>query len=93
MNMPGEAEAAAVAGNTLPFSRFIANVTLPQKFTTKGNLRANLKKCIQIWKAYEIVTELDKQPSKHRVTTFITCIGPCALEIHTGLLFPLDDDR
>ena len=28
-----------------------------------------------------------------RVATFITCIGPDALEIHTALLFSSDDDR
>ena len=74
-------------------TRFIANVSLPQKCDTKGNLAANWKKWIQIWKAYEIVTGLDKQPSTLRVATFITYIGPDALEIHTGLLFPSDDDR
>ena len=40
-----------------------------------------------------VVTGLDKQPSTLRVATFITCIGPDALEIHTGLPFPSDDDR
>ena len=84
--MPDEAEAAAAPSNTPPFTRFIANVPLPQKFDTKGNPAANWKKWIQIWKAYEIVTGLDKKPSTLHVTTFITCIGPDALEIHTGLL-------
>ena len=82
--MPDDAEAAAAPGNTPPFTRFIANVSLPQKFDTKRNLAANWKKWIQIWNAYEIVTGLDKQPSTLRVATFITCIGPGALEIHTG---------
>ena len=36
---------------------------------------------------------MDKQPSTLRVATFITCIGPDALEIHTGLPFQSDDDR
>ena len=91
--MPDEVEAVAAPGSTPPFTRFIANVSLPQKFDTKGNLAANWKKWIQIWKAYEIVTGLDKQPSTLRVATFITCIGPDALEIHTGLPFQSDDDR
>ena len=92
---PGEAEPAAAPGNIPLLTRFIANVSLPQKFDTKGNPAANWKKWIQIWKAYEIVTGLDKQPSTLRVATFITCIGPGlgALEIHTGLSFSLDDDR
>ena len=85
--------AYASLGGTPPFMMFIANVSLPQKFDTKGNLAANWKKWIQIWKAYEIVPGLDKQPSKLRVATFITCIGPDALEIHTGLPFQSDDDR
>ena len=76
-----------------PQSRFIANVSLPQKFDPKGNLATNWKKWIQVWKAYEIVTGLDKQPSTLRVATFITCIGPDALEIHTGLPFSSDAER
>ena len=91
--MPDEAEAVAAPGSSPPFTRFTANVSLPQKFDTKGNLAANWKKWIQIWKAYEIVTGLDKQPSTLRVATFITCIGPDALEIHTGLPFQSDDER
>ena len=83
--MPDEAEAVAAPG--------IANVSLLQKFDTKGNLAANWKKWIQIWKAYEIVTGLDKEPSTLCVATFITCIGPDALKIHTGLPFQSDDDR
>ena len=76
-----------------PSPRFIANVSLPQKFDTKGNLATNWKKWSQIWKAYEIVTGLDKQPSALRVATFITCIGPDALEIHTALPFSSDVER
>ena len=91
--MPDEAEAVAAPDSTPPFTRFIANLSLPQKFDTKGNLAANWKKWIQIWKAYEIVTGLDKEPSTLCVATFITCIGPDALEIHTGLPFQSDDDR
>ena len=33
------------------------------------------------------------QTATLRVATFITCIGPDALEIHTGLPFQSDDDR
>ena len=38
-------------------------------------------------------TGLDKQPSTLRVAMFITCIGPDALEIHTGLPFSSDAER
>ena len=70
--MPNEAELVVAApGSTPPFTRFIANVSLPQKFDTKGNLAANWKKWIQI----------------------ITCIGPDALQIHTGLPLQSDGDR
>ena len=34
-----------------------------------------------------------QDPSLLRVATFITCIGPDALEIHTGLPFQSDEDR
>ena len=64
--MPDEADAPPVISPAQ--SRFIANVSLPQKFDTKGNLAANWKKWVQIWKAYEIVTGLDKQPSTLRVS-------------------------
>ena len=89
--MPDEAAAPAVVSP--PQSRFIANVSLPQKFDTKGNLAANWKKWVQIWKAYEIDTGLGKQPSALCVATFITCIGPDALGIHTGLPFSSDAPR
>ena len=91
--MPDEAEAVAAPGSSPPFTRFIANVSLQQKFDTRGNLAANWKKWIQSWKAYEIVTGLDKQPSTLCVASFIACIGPDALKIHTGLPFQSDDDR
>ena len=64
--MPDEADAVAAPGSSPPFTRFTANVSLPQKFDTKGNLAANWKKWIQIWKAYEIVTGLDKQLYRSR---------------------------
>ena len=84
--------------------RLSRETQLPQIYTTaafavkykldlKLIIAANWKKWIQIWKAYEIVTGLDKQPSTLRVASFIMCIGPDALEIHAGLLFPSDDDR
>ena len=67
--------------STPPFTRFIANVSLQQKFDTKKNQAANWKKWMQIWKAGVrnlIVTGLDKQPSTLLVAKFITCIGPDA---------------
>ena len=76
-----------------PPSRFVDNVSLPQKLDTKGNLAANWKKWLQVWKAYEIFMGLDKQPSSLHVATFITCIGPDALEIHTGLPFASEEER
>ena len=42
--MPDEAEAVAAPGSSPPLTRFIANVSLPQKFDTKGNLAANWEK-------------------------------------------------
>ena len=77
-------------------SRFIANVSLPQKFDTKGNLATSnwyWEKWVQVWKAYEIVTGLDKQPPTLRVATFIMCIDPDPLEIHTGLPFSSEAER
>ena len=80
-------------GNIPPSSSFVANVSLPQKFDIKGNLAANRRKWLQISKANGIVTGLDKQPSALRIASFITCIGPAALEIHTELPFSPEDER
>ena len=59
----------------------------------KGNLSENWKKWKQVWDAYETVTKLNEKESKFRVATFITCIGPDALEVHNGLPFRSDEEK
>ncbi len=72
---------------------FMSNVPLPHKLNVKGNLANNWKQWKKVWNAYETVTELSKRESNYRVAAFITCIGPEALQIHTGLPFTNDDER
>ena len=78
-----------------PFNKqmFMSNVPLPHKLNVKGNLANNWKQWKKVWNAYETVTELSKRESNYRVAAFITCIGPEALQIHTGLPFTNDDER
>ena len=72
---------------------FMSNVPLPHKLSVKGNLTKNWKHWKKVWEAYEIVTELTKRESNYRVATFITCIGPEALQIHLGLPFANDEEK
>ena len=60
--MPDEAEDAVASSNSPPFTRFIANVSLLQKFDTKGNL------------AEKVDTDLESVRNCHWVgqTTFNT---------------------
>ena len=37
--------------------------------------------------------KLNEKESKFRVATFITCIGPDALEVHKGLPFRSDEKK
>ena len=92
--MADEAEAVAAPASTPPFTRFIANVSLPQKFDTKGNPAANPgeKKMDRDLESVRNCPRVGQKPSTLRVAMFITCIDPAALEIHTGLPFQSDDD-
>lgn len=69
------------------------SVPLPPHLDVKGNLSNNWKKFKEIWESYETVTGLDTKPEKVRVATFITCIGPDALDIHNALPYQSEDDR
>ena len=64
---------------------FTTNVPPPGRLELRGNLSENWKKWKQVWDAYETVTKLNEKESKFRVATFITCIGPDALEVHFSL--------
>ena len=72
---------------------FTTNVPPPGRLELKGNLSENWKKWKQVWDAYETVTKLNEKESKFRVATFITCIGPDALEVHNGLPFRSDEEK
>ena len=70
-----------------------SNVPLPPKLDMKTNLSQGWKRWRQVWDSFEIVSMLDTQAMKYRVATFITCIGPDALEVYNGLPFECDSDK
>ena len=72
---------------------FTSNVPLPPRLELRGNLAKNWKNWLQTWKAYETITSLHLKPQDYRVATFITCIGPEALEIHSGLPFASEAEK
>ena len=87
-------------------SNLQGNVPLPPKLSMKGNLAQNWKTWKQVWDSFEIVTGLDilpdaqnpgadenKKQNKIRLATFITCIGPEAIEVYNGLPFEDDDSK
>ena len=70
-----------------------SNVPLPPKFNTDGDVASEWRRWKQVWNSYEIVTGLHTQPAAYRTATFITCIGPDALEIFNGLPFTTDEEK
>ena len=72
---------------------FTSNVPLPPRLELRGNLAKNGKNWLQTWKAYETITSLHLKPQDYRVATFINCIGPEALEIHSGLPFVSEAEK
>ncbi|XP_028394385.1 uncharacterized protein K02A2.6-like [Dendronephthya gigantea] len=68
-------------------------MTWCQPISLTGNLAKNWKNWRQTWQAYEVITNLAERDQKYRVATFITCIGPEAMEIHNGLPFRNDEER
>ena len=72
---------------------FTSSVPAPHPLEMEGNLAQNWKKWRQVWNAYETVTNNKSRGSEFRVATFITCIGPAALDTHEGLPFKDDDER
>ena len=92
VEMPRESTNNAATGSLIQVSSpaFALNFPPPTHLQLKGYLVENWKKWKQVWDAYETVTTLAQKVSKFCVATFITCIGPEALEIHNGLLFRTD---
>ena len=72
---------------------FTSNVPLPSHLSLTGNLAKNWRNWRQTWQAYETITSLTERPHKYRVATFITCIGPDAIEIHNGLPFQSEEEK
>ena len=72
---------------------FTSNVLPPGRLKLKGKLPDNWKKWKQVWDAYETVTKFSEKESGFRVTTFITCIGADAPQVHNGLPFRNEDEK
>ncbi|KAK6190707.1 hypothetical protein SNE40_002510 [Patella caerulea] len=76
-----------------PLPTFHSNVPLPPKLEVKGNLSNNWKRWRQLWDSFEIVSRTKDQSGKYRVATFITCVGPDALDIYNGLPFENEEAK
>ena len=79
-----EAQSTAQIGAAQP-TAFISNLPLPPRHELHVNLAQNWSKWRYVWSAFKTVTNLLSQPSPFRVSAFITCIGPDALDIHNRL--------
>lgn len=71
----------------------VNNVPLPPHIKCDGNLGTNWAKFKQVWDSYELITGLKEKDDSIRVATFVTVIGPEALDIHNILPFKSDADR
>lgn len=87
------ASTATAPSAQAPQQIFTSNVPIPPKLDLRGDLAKNWKNWLQTWKAYETITGLTSKPNDYRVATFITCIGPEAIEIHSGLPFASEEDK
>ena len=76
-----------------PAPTMMSQVPFPPRLELKSNLAKTWKSWKQLWDAYETVTGLNEKDSKLRVATFVTCIGPDALDIHNGLPFQNDEEK
>ena len=70
-----------------------SNVPLPPNLSVTGDLASQWKKWKQIWDSFEIVTALNSKEKAYRIATFITCIGPDAIEIYNGLPFASKEEK
>ncbi|XP_064638291.1 uncharacterized protein LOC135494308 [Lineus longissimus] len=86
-----QAENAVPANPAPPIIQ--SSVPLPHKLDVKGNLSQNWKRWKQVWNSYEIVTNLRVQSDEYRTATFVTCVGPEALEIYNSLPFEEEEDK
>ena len=76
-----------------PAPTMMSQVPFSPRLELKSNLAKTCKSWKQLWDAYETVTGLNEKDSKLRVATFVTCIGPDALDIHNGLPFQNEEEK
>jgi hypothetical protein len=69
------------------------NIPFPPKLDMKGPLATNWKRWKQIWDSFEIVSKLKNADKEYRTATFITCIGPDAMDVFNGLPFANEGEK
>ena len=93
MSQAENASTVTAPSTQAPQQIFTSKVPIPPKLDLRGVLAKNWKNWIQTWKAYETITGLTSKPNDYQVATFITCIGPEAIKIHSGLPFASEEDK
>ncbi|XP_033731751.1 uncharacterized protein K02A2.6-like [Pecten maximus] len=68
------------------------NIPFPPKLDLKGNICTNWKRFKRVWDNYEVASGLSNKENSMRTATFLTCIGPDALEIFEGFEFADDNE-
>jgi hypothetical protein len=68
-------------------------IPLPPKLEVTGDIAGHWKRCKRMWQNYEIVTRLDGEPTEYRAATFLSCVGPEALDVFEGLPFADEAER
>ena len=84
-------EAADGLPAQLPYQNH--NIPFPPKLDLKANLAYNWKRFNRVWENYEIATGLVNQANKLRTATFLTCVGPDAIQLYEGFQFGEEEDR
>ncbi|XP_048249931.1 uncharacterized protein K02A2.6-like [Haliotis rufescens] len=72
---------------------FQGNIPPPPRLELKGNLAQNWKRWRQIWDSFEVMARIDANDHKYRLASFITYIGPEALDIYNGLPYESEEDK
>ncbi|KAG1661281.1 hypothetical protein GQR58_021516 [Nymphon striatum] len=68
-------------------------IPFPPKLELDGNASSNWKKFCRVWENYEIASGLNEKELKLRTATFLTCVGPEALDVYDGFAFDSDADK
>ena len=70
-----------------------SQLPFPTKLEIEGNVSENWKKFKRLWDNYEIASGLKEKDKHLRTATFLTCIGPDALDLMDGFSFANADEQ